>query len=449
MLFDDITASVIRGMAKDKLLSEDDMRKGRMNDRWQLLAGDYKSLVKAELGRIFANPASAKKVTTLFDVSSNAFKQIIEEIYNYQGAERKFLTGDLTDDDLATVDPVWTQVEKDCHLARIMVDAFLYVGAFNDCLIQVLPGTEQGDEVKLRVFRPDEVTVIPFKDEPRMPAVVMYQRESSLGIFETVVWTPDEHYIVDSKGNMRPVDGAVDTVNPFGFVPFVPVHKSERDDSFWDDISEQSLVEFTLQYCAGWSALNYQRHMQNFSQPIITNAGPDDPMPQDIDPGKLWVFRAKADGSPSADMKAVLLQSDIRQSLEALQEQLTMKVSEYGISRESFLRTGAPSSGFSKMMERQSLLERREHALSYFLEAEMLVCNMVRYMWNLMNPSQKINESAIIYIEFEDEPMKLSALEKVEVEMKKLELIEKKIALGLMTPEEAKMKYDQESKDKN
>ena len=68
----------------------------------------------------------------------------------------------------------------------------------------------------------------------------------------TVIWTSDEHYIIDSQGKKIAYGGNTDKKNPFGVLPF-PILRLNEGDSFWgvgaeDTINVNEIVNFLLTF---------------------------------------------------------------------------------------------------------------------------------------------------------------------------------------------------------
>lgn len=411
-----------------RVQAEEFARLNRFRNRHMILSGDYKELVKGEVRRIFKNEANARKVQTLYDVSSNVAKQIIEEIYRFPGAVRKYRLPN------GEIDQTYeTLTTKIINMQLIMQEVVTALGGLNDCLIHILPGAMSSDGAisapVMRVLRPHECSVIPYEDDLSRPAVVTYERLTSGGKKQIVVWTPTEHYIINEKNKQIPAPGG-DGKNPFGFVPFVAAHNGGRVDRFWDENTRQALYDFTLQYAAHWSALNHVRHYNSFATLVRTGyrAGDNAKDIETLDPAQML------DAPDGGDYKVLSMVVDLTGFVNSLKAQLGQRVAEDGLMVDDlFGNPGqAPPSAISRYIKRQTIIERRDRLKPYIEEAEYEIADMLRYMWNFSNVS-KISEEADFEITFNDDQLKLSPIEEEELKIKRLERMKKELDMGLVT----------------
>lgn len=447
-MFKSTSEQTIKELNINRLKDQERSRRGKMEDRSALLSGDFEHLISKTLQKQFSDP---RHVQILTDVSCNVFKRVIEEVFKHPGVEKREFQNKAGE-----ADPTFEQLKEDMSLDVWMQEIFKFMGAYNDCLVQIL-STEQGESPYVRIFSPDEVTVMTHPMDPTHMIAVSYDIEDELtGDEASIVWTESEHYIQTKSGQMRPVAGSDDTINPYGFIPFVPVHGGIRSDCFWDCSTREDLVDFTLKYGASWSGLNHNRFMQSFKQPVLVDAYPGQRPPGRLGPDEMIVLEKSANGDASGRIEAIDLQIDIMPQVEGLQAQLGQKTSEYGLSADAFLRrSAAPQSGFSRALERKALTDRKETGYSFLVEAEYDVCDMLRAMWNFSNPGQLIPWESEFHIELAEEGTELSPIEEQEIRLKRLDVLEREIALGIrskagalaelenITIEEAQLRIDE------
>lgn len=429
MLFYSSSDPVIRASQLEAMEREERERKRKFARRHLVLSGDHKELVREEVRRIFRDPRNAEKVSTLYDVSCNVARQVVEEIYRYPGASRRFVL------ESGEADPVYAQLVTDLiNVDLYVAEGVFSVGGLNDCLFLVLPGPVGEDGIAgpptIRVFRPHECSVIPYEDDPGRPAVVFYEQQRASGERVTVVWTPTEHYVLDARKRIQPAPGASGIENPFGRLPFVAMHGGLRSDCFWDESSRQDLFDFTLQYSAHWSAFNHLRHYCSFAQPVVTGLrkGDDFKRPSTLDPAQVWEL---PDGVTATTMA---LSADFTGYRESLKAQVGQMVGSWGLQVEDFFGNPgqAPPSGLAHVFKRIRLSERRARLYPFVEEAEYELADALRWAWN-WNHSEKISETARFEVAIQDDPVRLTPLEQEELRMRRLERLQREINLGLRT----------------
>lgn len=434
MLFSSTSDQLIAHMRSDRQRAEERERIARFCTRWRLMTDDYRDLVIQELRCIFKDQDQANRVALLGDVSLNVYKQITEELHRFTGAKRAFKDGEQAD-------PVYESICRDViDFDLVMGEVSLALGAYNDCLIQVLPArVENGAPVghpKVRVWLPHEVSVVPSEDDPAQPAEVMCEQMRPDGEIEVLVWTATEHYALGGGGRKVIPYGAESTENPLGRLPFVAVHKGLRPDGFWDSSTGEDLVQFTLMHAAQWSSVRHLLHQQSYKQLHVK--GVDDDFPGFTSMGPGTVFSTGV----GVEMSVLDVTVDPRAQTETLYAMLAQKLASYGFNVEDFRQNPgqAPPSGLARYLSRQRLLERRRRIAPFLRDAEWHLADLYRWAWNWNQP-QRISETATFAVELIEETMVLSPMERIEVREKQLAVFTQERALGLATPVEQIAEY--------
>ena len=81
-----------------------------------------------------------------------------------------------------------------------------------------------------------------------------YYNESGQIERQWIYWSPTRHFIVDKEYRKVAVAGNVEMMNPYAeqnitqnaFYPFVNVHASDRENSFWDRYTGRDLIDAAL-----------------------------------------------------------------------------------------------------------------------------------------------------------------------------------------------------------
>ncbi len=149
-----------------------------------------------------------------------------------------------------------------------------------------------------------------------------------------VFWTKELHFTCDGYGSIidapyETADGALDTSNPIGMLPFVDI-AHEKDFSFFVSIGSD-VAEFVIDLLTQLSDLANTCRMQNYSQAIIysseepknVNVGPNKIIWLKIDPKNPGATPKFAFESPSPDIMG---------TLEVINVQLKMFLSSVGLN---------------------------------------------------------------------------------------------------------------------
>ena len=417
--------------ALEKLSSDtsERLRLLRFADRWRIYADDYKDLVETAVRAIFSDEEKAKRICAESDSTINPLKQVIDETWAYPGADRRFVNegGDP--------DPVYEAVKEAADFDTVMAEVFTAAGGFNDCIIQVLPGLEdeQGWQVGLptvQVFFPHECSVISDPRDRSQIKELRYITERDDGQEVIVCWTRDEHW-VEIGGRRTWADGRSDTVDPFGRLPFVPVHRGLRAACFWDASTGQDLVEFTLQYARDWAVLNFTQHQQSFNQIHVKGVDENWGGFKTMGPGTL--FRTGDD----VEVNVLDLHAELQPTIEKLKTQLTMFLQSHSVNAERYMQNPgqAPMSGVAREIERKDLIDKRRRSFPMMLRAEREFAALYRWAYN-WHRKEPISEDAKFDVAIRDEEILQSPKEKAETRKVELEVLEKERALGLRTPAE-------------
>jgi len=426
MLFASASDATIKAQDLERIRAEEAQRVRRFARRHLLLCGDSKAAVVAEVRSMFRNAENAAKVSILADTSAQPFRYICEEIARFPGAKRAFV------DAAGEPDQVYARIERDVVSFDLwMQEATLALFALNDAVLHVLPGRTPDDAPTIRLFRPHEITVVPYHDAPDQPFAVMYPSLLPNGETVDVVWTPTEHYVRTRKrGEVRLAEGMESTANPYGLLPFVGLHAGLRADRFWDTETGEDLVNADVQYKAGWSALKHARHYSGFPQPVISGIREGDKFepPQTLDPASLWQL---PDGATATTLS---LNADLGGNAGTLKMELGQTVAMYGLLVEDVLGNAgqAPPSGLARAVKRQPLTERRDRLKPFLVEAEHALAEMYRWAWN-WNHAEKISESAQFTVELRTDASLLSPVEQEEVRKARLGRYRAEIELGTKT----------------
>jgi hypothetical protein len=198
-----------------------------------------------------------------------------------------------------------------------------------------------------------------------------------------VVWTDEAHYMMIEKGthtssvhgtiedmtDPMPVGNNADMANPWGFIPYVDIHRISLESEFWDTTSGSDLYEFGVCVAYRNTLLDLAATWQSCKQ-LALEADEKPAQNPTLSPGSvLW-------GSRNAKWTAVDLQANFDQLRGDLEKYAASVARNYGITLEGY---NAPnqSSGIALKVTNQELTDYWEDQQEIFQDAE-------RRLWNLI-----------------------------------------------------------------
>lgn len=229
----------------------------------------------------------------------------------------------------------------------------------------------------LDVVTPDRITVLPSEKDPMSVSAVVVRlplpmsEKKKRGVLDRAYafWTSDEWCYLNESWE---VIGKVES-NPYGVIPYLPIHATFPAVGFWQEQDSFGLREAT--YKAGVAMTDHQhlRHLQSFKQIVISG----DPSGEDwanllADPSSA--IQLKAGGSASI----LDMQADLVAHLEGILTQASAVLNLYGIRPESVRGTMDASSGYALAIKNQGLHRAWGRLRRVFVFAERQIYNLLR-----------------------------------------------------------------------
>ena len=406
--------------------------------------------------------------------SINIAKRIVNQLNIYkEKAEREF--HNMTDDQKEVMHEVYNRMAID----KKMRMANKFYKNHDQCLIQILP--KHGSLI-MRVLKPHQWDVIQDPDDPEKAMAYIispYDKTSELmeasrspqsatGFQTTyasssdsyktsrsfkekekqshkryLIWTREENFMIDGRGE---IVGEV-LPNPlaeWGMMPFVEV-STEKEFEYWVR-AQNSFAEFTVEFNARLSELAQVVKMQGFSQAILK--GPKDIIVDQIKIGPTRLLKLVNDTASGieTDFSYATPNSDIAGSLQFLETLLVSFLSSNGIDPKTVTLSGDGqkyTSGLERLLAMIEKLQASKEDFDTFYKAEKEIFKLVRaWLWAL-------NNTETLDAELHADPPKDSKCviefakpEMVTDEREQLDIISKKIELGISSPIEAIMQRE-------
>lgn len=260
--------------------------------------------------------------------------------------------------------------------------------------------------------------------------------EDYKGINRLAWWSDQYNFITDLNGNIL---SGQDVNNPLGMMPFVDV-ASNKDYEYFVRPS-LSLTDFTVQFNAAMSDLGQIVRMQGYSQAYWK--GPEDMMPpHNIQIGPAFLLKLPINPNQPVDSEFGFASpnADIAGSIQYIEMLLSTFLTAQGVDPNVVSGKGqgkAYTSGIERLLAMIEKFEASKSDMDAFRAAEKKMFEIVKQYLNTYGGTDlleynigQLPEEAELEIEFAKPEMLLS-------EKEKLEIIQMKTDLGLMSQVEA------------
>jgi hypothetical protein len=273
------------------------------------------------------------------------------------------------------------------------------------------------------IFPPHQLTVTEDPTNFLKASRVEYQRVGKDGKTQRVIWTAENHWVLDEKGKIIPEENPWNGDNRYGVLPFAILRLRETENHWGEGDSQ--LVDINEKINIVLASLNYNALMQSHGQPVAINIdlageiqiGPDHP-----------IIGKQVSGDATPDFKFVQPQPAIEENIKYIDWLIKTAAMQRGLPAAAVSTEISAQSGAAKAIDNWELLELREDDLEYLRPFEKLLFDISRAVWNFHATSQRqIIESAVFGIDFEEPKAPVSELDDLDAKMMRLEL-------GLWTP---------------
>lgn len=253
-----------------------------------------------------------------------------------------------------------------------------------------------------------------------------------------VVWTKELNFIMDGKGNIL----SEDPTNPIGMLPFVDVYH-EKDMEYWVRLG-QAVTDFSIQFNASLSDLANVVRMQGWGQAWLK--GPKELLPESIVVGVNKILKLPTDvnTNTSTEFGFSTPSPDLQGSISFIETLLAMFMSSRGVDPKAVSGNADSSRTYSSGIERLlSLVEKFEASkedYSLFKKVEYKLFEIFKRYINVYGGTDvmpswtygTISDSSYVYCEYEKPEM-------IQTELEKLDVIQKRTDLGIVSKVEAIM----------
>lgn len=421
---------------------EETSRKLASYRRRMVLQDDFLYLVEGKLKQMFVD-VSYQQIVKYADASQNLYQRLIREIslvYQREPERTVEPQGDMERYD---------EIVQDCKLDLALARANYLLNGLNDLVLMV---TVMGRSLGISIFTPDNVTVLVNSSDPTIAEAVIiedreYNETTKLSESSFIFWSPTRHFLfkVDPNDSRQILKMSVneDDVNPYwaqnikenAFHPFVFVHASYRDNSFWDKRTGNSLYEATILVALQNTFKNFMVPQQFKQLAVKLQNKSDGAFINDQVNNPLHIFQT------NGEMVVLDWQSAIDKLDLVIQNKAAQAANDYGVSAEQLKVQTSAESGFARLVAKERVYEMRDDQIKMWRIAEQELYSAFRaannlYLTESFSPEEEGLEIEKAPVMSDEDEFSIDFAEpKVLVDpMEDLEIKQKKISMGLISP---------------
>lgn len=244
----------------------------------------------------------------------------------------------------------------------------------NTCVSQVV----KRDVIEIDNLMPDEITVITDLDYLKAKAFSVTRFDPTKKELYQAVWTETEHYLLDSFGNQKPVEGNKAMINPYEVLPFSKLSITDGIDYYgepnWDLYYAQTALIIKLMQ-SDWNRMFNAHPIW-----IATNLNLADN--EVITPAKIIKLDHVRSDEVAPSLTSVSPDYDFADQRSDIDWLISTVLSNLGLPASSASIETLGQSGVAKQIDEVELNEIRADLRnkSYYYVLDLL--NKLRVVWN-------------------------------------------------------------------
>ena len=267
-------------------------------------------------------------------------------------------------------------------------------------------------------------------------------------VYRHIVWSPSFHFVMDGNGNIISGDDVENPISPL--VPFIEV-SAEKDFEYWTRRGSSS-VNFTTEYNTSLSEQAHIVKMQGFAQAYLK--APEELMPESVTIGPAYLIKLVTNPDLQGDVEFGFANpgSDLNGVQEYGVSLLSQYLSTEGLDANAISATNTSAQKFASGTERLlALIEKFEASkdtISLYEEVEKKLFVLIAAWLNVLKDTDQILP------EYKTTEIKNGSLSIVYnrpegsvTDLEKVELIERKVDLGVMTKKDIIMELENKTSD--
>lgn len=449
--------------------NENKARKAKSLQEYEIYNGNINQYVEEYLRQ----QLSARTVKKMPIISSiEICKRIADQEASVYKTEPKREFIEASEDDAEALEYIY----DDCMADIKLMKSNRYYKLQGQSLVQVIP---KDGKIDLRILFPHNYDVVPDTNDPEKAESVVisvfdkqnyvqggnakqnnsnalvagnFRDNSNQSIADSddykahvekyVVWSKEFNFIMNGKGEI--ISGE-DMSNPLGMLPFVDV-AVDKDFNYFVDKGSQ-LSNFAVQYNAALSDLANIVRLQGYSQAVFI--GPKETMPDEIIVGPTSVIKIASDPNSAnqPDFRFVTPSPDLSGSIQFIEVLISNFLSSRGLSPATVSGKSQAdkfTSGVDRFLALIDRFEATKQDFAIFNQVEQKVFNIIKKYLELYSNSDALDKKYWVSSSIVNAELVVSFVrpEQTQSEIEKLDVIQRKMELGLMDTVEAIMYLD-------
>lgn len=273
-----------------------------------------------------------------------------------------------------------------------------------------------------------------YQDSDGLNSVMADEEDYKSTLERYVVWADGVHFVMDGNGAIL----TEDTDNPLdNILPVIDI-STNKDNEYFVSYGN-ALADFAVEFNGHLSSLAHVVDLQGFSQAIVK--GDPDLIPKNltVGPNHIIYLPVNKDQGIESDFEFANPGSDIAGSQAFIESLLSMFLSSRGVDPKTVSGSATGDQQFSSGIERLlSMIEKFEASrddISLFERAEKELWGLVKRWHNVLKNTDQLDDQYKT-IDFPDDSeivIEFQAPELVQTEKEKLEGIELKLNMGLIS----------------
>ena len=319
----------IEGMKKLYRSSSELQRRDRVSNLLKIYGSDWTDQLDDEIARLFL-PQNYEKLKLRGDISLNLIRWATDTIGAiYSKPVNREIAGDpspwdrFRDMDLA--------LDTACKLLYLCREMFIRPIAYSD------------GSIVLDIMTPDRVAVIPSKSDPWGMDALLYSVDNE---DRFILWTHENHVILDSAFNPIPQADNPENLNPYGLIPWVFCHSEYPTGATFNDKASTGLRSATLSAAVAKTDHAWLRHLQSFKQLVFTGMNDESAVRAMLDPSTALCIK-----NPAATVTVLDTQANLKAHLSSILDDAAATLNLYGIRPDMVKGTLSAQSGYALMIQ--------------------------------------------------------------------------------------------------
>jgi len=315
--------------------------------------------------------------------------------------------------------------------------------ACNETILQVVWRPDKFGEfgIDVDVLTGNIVSIEPKFEDPREPEAVLIDKSFVDSTTEraekrfTVVWTETEHYMYDNKEE-KVVSVNEGDKNPYGFLPFVYIHRELPTANFWDETSGSDIYECSLIVACLKTLIDIYFVWNSFKQLAIKSV--DTPEVVTHSPDTVVHLKGQDDEAHVLDFQVA-----IKSLIEALREYIVSVVQNYGVDWNSLALKVKEISGKAGKVKSSKLLRIWKNQIDGYEQAEYELAEVIKRVYET-HTGKKLDVDLKIEFPFQEiEKEEKDVLANLE---KEIEMNMKDVVMAFMERNKGYRNYDDAKK---